>query len=212
MFSKIVKKCKSIFNQILGDHWEKFKEKHPKYDTPQYNDPIEKAFDCGKEQGGYTEYRCYECGQGMKRIAFSCKSSFCLSCGKVYTDNVVSQISKNLHAGMSYRHIVLTIPEQLRDFFFKNRFDGKLLSAFMKTGYECLENAVSKTVRAAVKIGCVLVVKNYRQRYIDGCGKDPFICPHCGKEMSLWEIWHPKYGVIYSEKNGYRKRKKRLAG
>jgi len=403
MFSKIMQRHKNIFSKIINDHWEQFKAEHPKYDIPQYNKPIEKALNCGEEQGGYTEYRCYECGLGMRRVAFSCKSCFCLSCGKVYTDNVVSQISMNLHAGMSYRHIVLTIPEQLRDYFFKNRFDGKLLSSFMRIGYECLENAVSKTVRTAVKIGCVVVVqthgrngsynphlhiimssggvdeksgkwramkwinydmlhrkwqyylltflrewdnglknlvdelwkkypngfvanvskgeapqkakglarylakyvasppisvsrilkydgqnvtyryrdhksgkeqietvtaevfvgrmvqhilpkgfqriryyglqatktfkkwqevikkakleksnitgsyevvpeKKYRQRYEEGCGRDPLICPHCGKEMSLWEIWHPKYGVIYSEKNGYRKRKKRLAG
>jgi hypothetical protein len=49
--------------------------------------------------------------------------------------------------------------------------------------------------------------KNYRERYKEGCGKDPFICPFCGAEMNLWKIWHPKYGVIYREGEGFRKKK-----
>ena len=39
----------------------------------------------------------------------------------------------------------------------------------------------------------------YRERYIQGSGKDPLKCPRCGEEMMLWRIWHPKYGVIFSE-------------
>jgi hypothetical protein len=58
----------------------------------------------------------------------------------------------------------------------------------------------------------VVKEKKYRERYKEGCGKDPLICPCCGKEMSLWEIWHPKYGVIYSEEKGLRRRGNRLAG
>jgi hypothetical protein len=54
--------------------------------------------------------------------------------------------------------------------------------------------------------------KKYRQRYKEGSGNDPLICPHCGKEMDLWKIWHPKYGVIYSEEKGFRRRNRRLAG
>jgi len=403
MLDKVLKKCKNIFNQIISDHWESFKEKHKAYDTPQYNEPIAKALNCGMVQGGYAEYRCCECGHGIRKVPFSCKSSFCLSCGKVYTDNVVVQISKTLHVGMGYRHIVLTVPEQLRNYFYRNRHDGKLLSSFMKTGYKCLENAVSTMVRSEVKIGCVVVMqthgrngnynphlhvimssggvnakdskwralhrinydilhkkwqyylltfmrewdnslnelidelwkkypkgfvanasrgeapqkarglarylakyvasppisvrriikydgqyvtykyndhksgkekietvtaevfvgrmtqhilpkgfqriryyglqatktfekwktvirdiqqtsinfggvyeiveeKKYRQRYKEGSGKDPLICPHCGTEMDLWKIWHPKYGVIYSEEKGFRWRKRRLAG
>jgi hypothetical protein len=46
--------------------------------------------------------------------------------------------------------------------------------------------------------------KNYRDRYKEGCGNDPLKCPCCGAEMSLWKIWHPKYGVIYSEEKRIR--------
>ncbi|MCP5007791.1 MAG: IS91 family transposase, partial [Planctomycetes bacterium] len=46
-------------------------------------------------------------------VSMSCKSTLCLRCGKVYVDNWVSQVSKMLHEGVIYRHIVLTMPENL---------------------------------------------------------------------------------------------------
>jgi len=353
MLNRMERNNKNKFNQIISDHWSTFKERHPQFDTQQYNEPIEKTLNCGMEQGGYAEWRCYDCAKGLKRIPFSCKSSFCLSCCKVYTDNVVAQISKTLHAGVSYRHVVLTVPEQLRTYFYQRRHDGKLLSSFMRIGYKCLENAVSTMVRKAVMIGCVVVVQThgrngsynphlhvimssggidetggrwrtlnsvnydmlhkkwqyylltflrewdsglnkliddlykkypkgfvahasrgeapqkarglarYLAKYvasppisvrrilhydgrkvtykyqdhktgkekvetvtaevfvgrmvqhilldIDGCGKDPLVCPHCGSVMELWVIWHPKYGVIYSAEKTFRECKSRVA-
>ena len=55
---------------------------------------------------------------------------------------------------------------------------------------------VKEVVKDAVKI---IPKKSYRERYEEGTGKDPFICPNCGKEMEIWKIWHPQYGVIYDE-------------
>ena len=161
MMKKIISGCKNIFNEIIKNHWNGFKVKHPSYDKPQYSEPIEKTLKCGMEEGGYTEYRCCECGSGVKRIPFSCKSAFCLSCSKVYVDDVVSQVSKSLHPGVRYRHIVLTLPEQLRKYFYRNRHEGKLLSLFMQTGYKCLENAVSVMLRQELKEGCVVVVQTH---------------------------------------------------
>ena len=41
--------------------------------------------------------------------------------------------------------------------------------------------------------------KSYRERIKELTGEDPFICPNCGEEMILWEIWVPEYGKIYDE-------------
>ena len=117
----------NIFKNIFLDHWDSFKEKHPRYDEPQYTIPVQKMLDCGKESGGYTEYRCAHCGLDSFRVGFTCKSCFCLSCSKVYVDEFVAQVSKMLHPGMIYRHIVLTLPEQLRGPFYSVRNDGDLL-------------------------------------------------------------------------------------
>jgi len=55
---------------------------------------------------------------------------------------------------------------------------------------------VEGLVKGAVKIIARLT---YRQRYEQSTGRDPFRCPHCGGEMAVWRLWHPKYGVIYDE-------------
>ena len=64
---------------------------------------------------------------------------------------------------------------------------------------EVIQRALAKVagvVKGAVKIIARL---SDRQRYKKSTGRDPLICPHCGNEMGLWRIWHPRYGVIYDE-------------
>jgi hypothetical protein len=39
----------------------------------------------------------------------------------------------------------------------------------------------------------------YRERMRSAFGRDPLVCPRCGEEMWLWQIWHPQYGVMYDE-------------
>ena len=144
---------KEIFRTIFIDHWDSFKERNPAYDSSQFEDPVQKMLGCGKESAGYSEYRCVHCGGDLRRIGFSCKSGFCLSCSKKYVDDFVVQVSRVLHGGMNYRHIVLTIPKQLRIIFYKARHDRKLLSALMRCGYECLEDVVGTVLRRKLKIG-----------------------------------------------------------
>lgn len=99
---------------------------------------------CGNESGGYSEHICMNCGRDVRRVPFSCKSCFSLSCAKRYVDDFVSRVSEILHPGVIYRHIVLTLPEQLRGKFYKQRHDGDLLSRFMRCGYQCLEDEYAK--------------------------------------------------------------------
>jgi hypothetical protein len=90
--------------------------------------------DCGNPaQMGYVAYRCLHCGQGKHLVAMSCKSSLCLRCAKVYTDDWVSQVSKVLHEGVIYRHIILTVPAMFRTTFYQNTTG--LLSAFRYRNY-----------------------------------------------------------------------------
>jgi len=101
----------SIFQQIFADHWATFQQAHPRYQTSYYDELVRKMLDCGTPvKMGYVEYRCLHCGQGQHLVSMSCKSSLCLRCAKVYTDNWVSQVSKVLHEGVIYRHVILTVP------------------------------------------------------------------------------------------------------
>jgi len=159
--TKDQRKDKDIFRRIFEENWDNFKDKYPVYDNDQYEVPVQKMLSCGKESGGYCEYICMKCGRDLRRVCFSCKSCFCLSCAKVYADNMVSQISKMLHPGVIYRHNVLTVPEQLHQEFYENRHDVELLSRLMRTGYQCLEDVVSTVKGVDLKIGAIMVVQTH---------------------------------------------------
>jgi hypothetical protein len=68
--------------------------------------------------------------------------------------------------------------------------------AKVKVAMQAALAKVEEVVTGAVKIIARL---SYRQRYEKSTGRDPLICSHCGGEMGLWRMWHPRYGVIYDE-------------
>ena len=152
---------KETFRQIFLDHWDGFKNTYPSYNTAQYEEVVQKMLECGSEMGGYTEYICTQCGKDKRKVCFTCKGSFCLSCAKVYVDEFVEQVSRILVPGVIYRHVVLTVPEQLRRHFYNARHEGSLLSQFMRCGYECLEDLVSTVRRQDIKIGTIIVVQTH---------------------------------------------------
>jgi Putative transposase len=41
--------------------------------------------------------------------------------------------------------------------------------------------------------------KTSRERVLASTGRDPLRCARCGREMLLWQVWHPRYGVVYDE-------------
>ena len=111
----------SIFKPIFAVDWDAFQHAHPRYQTPYYKGLVAKMLACGNpEKMGYIAYRCWYCGQGMPMVAMSCKASLCVRCAKVYADNWVSQISKVLHQGGIYRHIILMVPAMFRTTFYQN--------------------------------------------------------------------------------------------
>ena len=123
----------NVFKQIFAEHWEGFTHAHPRYQTSYYEGLVAKMLACGNPaKMGSIEYRCLHCGQGQHLVAMSCKSSLCLRCAKVYVDNWVSQVSQMLHAGVSYRHIILTVPAMFRTTFYHNA--ALLLSGLMRCG------------------------------------------------------------------------------
>jgi Putative transposase/Transposase zinc-binding domain len=150
----------SVFKQIFADHWDAFQHAHPRYQTSYYDGLVAKMLNCGNpEQMGYLEYRCLHCGQGKHLVAMSCKSSLCLRCAKVYVDNWVSQVSKVLHEGVIYRHIILTVPAMFRTTFYHNA--ALLLSALMRCGVQCLDDFYSDVRGKALRGGYITVLHTH---------------------------------------------------
>ena len=150
----------SVFKQIFVDHWEVFKLTHPRYHTRYYDRLVEKMLSCGNpDQMGYIEYRCQHCGQGQHWVSMTCKSSLCLRCAKVYVDDWVSQVSKMLHDGVIYRHMVLTVPDVFRNTFYHNA--KPLLGELMRCGVRCLDDFFSQVSRQPLKGGYIVVVQTH---------------------------------------------------
>src|SRR5262245_33768760 len=115
---------------------------------------------CGNpEKMGYIEYRYLHCGAGKHRVAMSCKSSLCLRCAKVYVDKWGSQVSRMLHEGVIYRHIILTVPAILRITFYHNA--TVLLSAFMRCGVRCLDDVFTRVNSRELKGGYIVVIQTH---------------------------------------------------
>jgi len=150
----------NVFQQIFAEHWDGFKHAHPRYQTSYYDGLVAKMLRCGDpDQMGYVEYRCLQCGEGTHRVAMSCKSSLCLRCAKVSVDNWVSQVSKVLHEGVIYRHIILTVPAMFRTTFYQNV--AVVLSAFMRCGGQCLDDFYSDVRGKALRGGYITVLHTH---------------------------------------------------
>jgi hypothetical protein len=150
----------NVFKQIFIDHWDGFTHVHPRYHTRYYDGLVDKMLGCGNpDKMGYIEYRCQHCGQGKHLVSMSCKSSLCLRCAKVYVDDWVSQVSRMLHEGVIYRHIVLTMPEMLRTTFYRQSKD--LLSPLMRCGVRCLDDCFSRVSGKPLTGGYIVVVQTH---------------------------------------------------
>ena len=150
----------SVFQQSFADHWEAFQHAHPRYQTPYDHGLVGKMLACGNPKKiGYMEYRCLYCGQGKHVVAMSCKSSLCLRCAKVAVDNWVSQVSRVLHEGVIYRHIILTVPAMFRTIFDQNA--AVVLSALIRCGAQCLDDFYSTVKGKALQGGYITVLHTH---------------------------------------------------
>jgi len=44
-----------------------------------------------------------------------------------------------------------------------------------------------------------IAVRTSRERVLASTGRDPLRCTRWSGEMILWQVWHPRYGVVYDE-------------
>ena len=142
--------------EIFRTHWESFKGTFSRYREDRYDEVVQKMLGCGDAKNGYATYVCGECGGERRRVPFSCKSCFCLSCAKVYTDQWAARIEAILFPGVAYRHTVLTVPDELRKYFYR---EARLLSELMRVGIECLVDTLSTVLRRPVCGGYIVVIQ-----------------------------------------------------
>lgn len=116
---------KSKLRRILKENWDGFYKKYKNRIRPSVIAEVKKVMKCKDISNGYIELKCVDCGE-IKKVGFTCKSRFCTSCGKVYVDNWVNGMLGKL-INVKHRHMVFTIPEELRNYFGRDRDRLKLL-------------------------------------------------------------------------------------
>lgn len=126
---------KGKIRKIFLEHWEKFVEIYGHRIRPHVFKEVDKMLKCGSMENGYLVFKCGACGEEHK-VGFSCKSRLCTSCGKKRTDEWVLGF-RNKIASCRHRHMVFTIPEQLRVYFIKNR---KLLSLLPRCASQVIKS------------------------------------------------------------------------
>jgi Transposase zinc-binding domain/Putative transposase len=145
---------KNRFKQIFVDGWEDFKRSHPRYAA--VDEVVQKMLGCGEPANGYAVYVCPNC-QHRHIVAFSCKSQFCLSCAKAYSQQWVATVQEMLHPGVTYRHLTLTIPQALRTLFYQH--PAALLDGLMQAAHTTMNAVVAQVKRQAVKLGYIVVLQ-----------------------------------------------------
>jgi len=147
------KKC-AMIKDIFEENWSKFSRRYSGRIRKTVIEDVEKMLKCGDLSCGYAEYECVSCGE-TKKVAFTCKSRFCSSCGKIYVDKRAENMTNKL-IKVKHGHMVFTIPEELRVYFLRDR---GLLSLLAKESYEVLKRyfeRINKSKKLRTGMVCVI--------------------------------------------------------
>ena len=117
-----VKNRKVIFTikQIFEDHWNNFLLDNPniKIRNVVYSN-VNRMLKCKTTDLGFSLFVCEHCGK-EKIVLHTCKFRMCSSCGNKYNKQRETSIFSKL-IKCNHRHVVFTIPKELRIFFLKDR-------------------------------------------------------------------------------------------
>jgi hypothetical protein len=153
----------SVLPQSCADHWETFQHAHPRSQTPYDHGLGGQRLTCGTPvKIGDMAYRCRHGGQGQHVVALRCQSSWCLRGATVAVDNGVSPVSRVLHAGVSSRPSILTVPARFRTTCYQNA--AVVWRAFRRCGAPCLDD-FSSTVKGKARKGGASTVLHTHGRH-----------------------------------------------
>jgi predicted RNA-binding Zn-ribbon protein involved in translation (DUF1610 family) len=145
---------RGVIKQIFIENYDEFREENKHRIRKVCDDEAKKLMRCKDINYGHILYECPKCGE-LLQVGFTCKSRLCTSCGKIKTDEWQNNI-KNTMYNVRHRHIVFTVPEEIRDLF---RVDRKLLKLLMDEAAKLMLEYFQrqrKTTKWVPGIVCVL--------------------------------------------------------
>lgn len=163
---------KFSIKQIFRDHWDSFLALGLSIRAIVITE-VERMMSCGEPEMGYAYYQCPHCGK-YRFVPFRCHSRFCNTCGVAYQADRAEVIEEKL-LNCRHRHVVFTIPQELREYFRKDR---SLLDILFKS--------------AAQVISSHLYEQNHTRNLTAGmvCGLHTF-----GRDLK----WNPHIHMILTE-------------
>ena len=130
------KKVKYHIKDIFEDHWNKFLKSYLNITIREtVFENINKILKCKTLDLGFDVFKCTNCGK-EKFCFHTCKSRLCSSCGNKYNTERQTSIFSKLFK-FKHRHVVWTIPEELRNYF---REDRQRLSLLFKASQIVIES------------------------------------------------------------------------
>ena len=113
---------KLILKEYFIGFWELHSNRFPEEYRKDIKETVKKTISCGSSDLGYARYECFgNVGNKISKIiCYTCKSRFCHRCGKKYTDDW-SDKQQEMIFNVPHRHMVFTIPRELRDVFYDDR-------------------------------------------------------------------------------------------
>lgn len=120
------RKVRFSIKHIFKDWWEDFLINHPHLNIrPVVFNNIARMLSCKSFSLGYALYFCNTCDKDLI-VPHTCKSRICSSCGNKYNEQRSTAIFNKLFKS-KHRHVVFTIPKELRPFFRQDRSRLNLL-------------------------------------------------------------------------------------
>ncbi|MGY0695042.1 IS91 family transposase [Virgibacillus sp. FSP13] len=168
-----MRKGTGVIKEILKDHfagfWEFHSDRFPESYRSHIKETVEKTIRCGTRDLGYARYECLGCeGNPLpKFVCFTCKSRLCHRCGKKYTDDW-SDKQQEMIFNVTHRHMVFTIPQELRNVFYDDR---KRLNELSKQVAEVFQyHNKKKSKKREFRSGIITVIHTF--------GRDLKFNPH----------------------------------
>ena len=162
-----------VIKRILKDHfagfWEFHSDKFPESFRDDIYETVQKTIRCRTKDMGYARYECLGCHEGSKPVfvPFTCKSRFCHACGKKYTDEWAEK-QEEMIFDVPHRHMVFTVPKELRRLFYKDRKKLNELSKQVSEVFQYHNHRRSK--KRGFKSGVITVIHTF--------GRDLNFNPH----------------------------------
>lgn len=134
------KPLKTILSKYFFSFWRSNNHKFSEDSRNSIFENVTRFLECGDPKIGYTSFICLKC-KTIHKTPFSCKSRFCSSCGRNYSDKWANNISNSL-IDCHHRHATFSIPSGwIRNFFFKHRH---LLKELAEASYLALKYSFKK--------------------------------------------------------------------